>query len=87
MSVLIKDDPKMIEESQKRYLEYSTIVLDNNSSSREEMYSFNEFIERDETEYLFERKKSLFTKQKAIEDVKNLGNDEQSMSISVVDVD
>jgi ribosomal protein S2 len=49
----------MIEESAKRYMEYSTIHLGNHSRNDQDYEAFNTFMERDETRFLLLRKESI----------------------------
>ena len=59
LSVLIGNNNDLIDESAKRYLEYSTIHLGNNKGDDEDYEAFNTFMERDETRFIMIRKFSL----------------------------
>ena len=52
LSVLIGNDKEKIEESAKRYLEYSTIQIGNTEGHQYDEREFTCFMERDETDFL-----------------------------------
>ena len=58
--------------SSQRYLEYATIALGDHESDEEDYddSNYDKFLDRDENNYLFQRKKSLNQKQRINESLK-----------------